>query len=64
MTILSLLIGLILVGLALYLVNALIPMDPKVKTILNVVVIVLVLLWLSDAFGLLGTLNRPLYRAR
>ena len=29
--------------------NTLIPMDPKIKTILNVVVVILVLLWLLGA---------------
>jgi len=60
MTILSLLILLILVGVGLYLVNTVIPMDAKIKTILNVVVVVLVCLWLLDAFGLFQGFNRPL----
>ncbi len=44
------LIALVLVGAALYLVNAVVPMDGKVKTILNVVVLLLVFLWLVSAF--------------
>lgn len=54
---LEIVIILILVGVALYLVNTLIPMDPKIKTILNVVVIIVVLLWLLQVFGLLGPLH-------
>ena len=60
MTLLSLIILLILVGVGLYLVNSVIPMDPKIKTILNVVVVVVVCLWLLDAFGLFGAMNRPI----
>ena len=31
------------------------PMDPKLKTILNVIVVIAVLLWLLEAFGVLGS---------
>lgn len=51
MTLIGLIIALVLVGVVLYLVNTLIPMDGKVKTILNVVVIVVLLLWLLQTFG-------------
>lgn len=57
MSIISLLIVLILIGAGLYVVNAVIPMDQKIKTILNVVVIVVVLLWLLDVFGLAGSVG-------
>ena len=57
MTVLGLLIVLILVGVALYLVNQVIPMDAKIKTILNVVVVLLVLLWVLDAFVGFGHIN-------
>ena len=50
MTILGLLVTLVLVGVALYVVNSVIPMDAKVKTILNAVVVILVLLWVVDQF--------------
>lgn len=52
MSIISLIIVLIIVGVVLWLVNTMIPMDQKVKTILNVVVIIVLLLWLLDVFGL------------
>jgi hypothetical protein len=51
MSLVSLVLLLILVGVGLYLVNTAIPMDPKIKTILNVVVVVVVVLWLAEAFG-------------
>lgn len=57
MTVLGLLVLLILVGVGLYLVNAVIPMDAKIKTILNVVVVVLVALYVIDALGLFDSLG-------
>lgn len=50
---LSLIVLLIIVGVGLYLVNSVIPMDAKIKTILNVVVIIAVLVYIAGAFGLL-----------
>jgi len=50
MPIFSILITLIVVGVVLWLVNTYIPMDQKIKTILNVVVVIIVILWLLNAF--------------
>jgi len=54
MSLLSLVVGLIVVGLLLWLVNTYIPMDGKIKKILNVVVVVCVVVWLLNSFGVLG----------
>ena len=54
MSLISLVITLIVVGMLLFLVNNYIPMDGKIKKILNVVVVVCVVLWLLAAFGVLG----------
>jgi vacuolar-type H+-ATPase subunit I/STV1 len=48
----QLIILLILIGVALWLINTYIPMDQKIKTILNVVVILIVVIWLLQLFGL------------
>jgi len=48
---------LIVVGVLLWLVNSYIPMDGKIKQILNAVVVIAVVIWLLQAFGLLGSLN-------
>lgn len=50
----SLIITLIVVGVILYLINNYLPMDGKIKRILNVVVVIAVILWLLRSFGLLG----------
>lgn len=57
MTLVSLVVTLIVVGVLLWLVNNYIPLDPKIKMILNVVVIIAVVLWLLSAFGLLSGLS-------
>lgn len=54
MSLASLVVGLIVVGVLLWAVNAFIPMDAKIKQILNVVVVICVILWLLSAFGILN----------
>jgi len=54
MSIINVVIILIVVGLLLYLVNRFIPMDYKIKQILNIVVVIAVIIWLLKAFGLLS----------
>jgi hypothetical protein len=58
----SILITLIVIGVLLYLVNAFIPMDGKIKTIINIVVVICVILWLVQVFGLLSYANVPVPR--
>ena len=57
MPLLTIVIVLIVVGVLLYLVNLYIPMDSKIKTILNIVVVICVIVWLLKAFGIWGGLN-------
>ena len=54
MSLLTLVVSLIVVGVLLWLVNTYIPMDGKIKRILNVVVVFAVVLWLLSVFGVLG----------
>ena len=54
MSLTSLVITLIVVGVLLWLINTYIPMDGKIKKILNVVVVIVVVLWLLSAFGVIG----------
>ncbi len=48
---------LIVVGVLLWLVNTYIPMDPKIKGILNAVVVIAVVVYLLQVFGLMSTLE-------
>jgi hypothetical protein len=60
MSLLSLVIILIVIGILLWLVNSYIPMDAKIKKILNIVVIIGVVLWIlkeSGAFAYIGNIH-------
>ncbi|MCX6248262.1 MAG: hypothetical protein NTW10_11045 [Bacteroidetes bacterium] len=57
MPLLTILIVLVVAGLILWLVNTYIPMDHKIKTILNVVVVVIVIIWLLKVFGVIAYLT-------
>ncbi|WP_298188631.1 Thivi_2564 family membrane protein [Novosphingobium sp.] len=57
MSLVSLIVVLIVVGVILWLINNYLPMDGKIKSILNAVVVIAVVLWLLQAFGLLTSLS-------
>lgn len=57
MSLISLVVVLIVVGVLLWAVNAYIPMDARIKNILNVVVVIAVVLWLLQVFGVLGSIH-------
>lgn len=52
MSLLTILIVLIIAGVLLWLVNNYIPMDGKIKSIFNVVVVIAVIIWLLKVFGI------------
>jgi hypothetical protein len=57
MSLVTIVITLIIVGVLLWLVNTYIPMDGKIKKVLNIVVLVVVVLWLLNVFGVLHRLE-------
>ena len=57
MSLITIVITLIVIGVLLWLVNTYIPMDGKIKKILNIVVVVVVVLWLLNVFGVWGHLH-------
>jgi hypothetical protein len=65
MSIVGLLVVLVVIGVGLFLINTYVPMAAPIKTIINVVVVLLVVVWLLSAFGLLdGSLGGPRMRIR
>ncbi|HZL79899.1 MAG TPA: Thivi_2564 family membrane protein [Candidatus Limnocylindrales bacterium] len=54
MSLISLIVTLIVIGVLLWLVNNYIPMDGKIKKILNIVVVICVVVWLLYVFGILN----------
>ena len=57
MPLINLVVVLIVVGVLLWLVNTYIPMDRKIKQILNIVVVIVVVIWLLQVFGVIGSLG-------
>ena len=57
MSLINLIVVLIVVGVILWLINNYLPMDGKIKSILNAVVVIVVVLWLIQIFGLLTSLR-------
>jgi hypothetical protein len=57
MPLITLVVVLIVVGVLLWLVNTYIPMDSKIKGLLNAVVVIGVVIWLLQALGLLGSIE-------
>jgi len=56
MSLLSILLVIIIVGVVLWLINNFIPMDHKIKRIFNIVVVVALVIWLLKVFGLFSFL--------
>ena len=58
MSLLSVVFVIIVVGVLLWMMNRFIPMDSKIRSILNAVVVIVLVFWLLDAFGILHSLSR------
>ncbi len=54
MNLISLVLTLAIVGLILYLIETYIPMADPIKLIIRIVIVVAVILWLLNGFGVLG----------
>ena len=57
MPILNIILILVGVGVLLWFVNNYLPMDGKIRSILNLVVVVVVVVWLLQTFGVVGSLR-------
>jgi hypothetical protein len=56
MTLIDIVLVLIVIGLIMWLINTYIPMAGAIKSLLNVVVFVVVLIWVLQVFGLIGAI--------
>jgi hypothetical protein len=54
MPIITIIIVLVVVGLVLYLIENYVPMSQPIKTVLRVVVILVLCIWLLNAFGIVN----------
>ncbi len=57
MPVLTIIIVIIVAGVVLWLVNTYIPMQRTLKSILNAVVVIVVVIWLLKVFGVLSSLQ-------
>lgn len=60
MTLISLVLTLVVIGVVLWLIEAYLPISPPIKTIIRVVVVVVVILWLVQVF--VGDVRLPVLR--
>ena len=58
MPLVQIVVLLIVVGVVLFLINQYIPMAASIKSILNAVVVIAVIIWLLNVFGLLSGNSR------
>ena len=58
MPLLQVLLVLVVVGVLLWLVYSFIPMQGTIKSILNAIVVICVVVWLLNVFGLLDNLSK------
>ena len=56
MTLVNIVVILVVIGLVMWLINTYIPMAGAIKSLLNIVVFVVVLIWLLQTFGLVGNI--------
>jgi hypothetical protein len=64
MTLLGFIVLFVVVGFVLWLINTYLPLNPMVMRLLNVFVVLVLVLYVLQAFGLLPFLDRPLPRLR
>jgi undecaprenyl pyrophosphate phosphatase UppP len=58
MPLITVVVYLIVVGVLLWLMNNYIPMDGKIKQIINILVVLAVVIWLLQVLGVVGSLSR------
>jgi hypothetical protein len=58
MPLVTLVMYLVVVGVLLWLINNYVPMDGKIRQIVNAVVVVVVVVWLLQVFGVMAPLSR------
>lgn len=57
MSLLSLVLTLIIVGVLLWALNTYVPMDGKIKNLINIVVVICVVIYVLSAFGIFGHMD-------
>jgi hypothetical protein len=56
MSLVGIILVLVVVGLIMWMINTYIPMAGAIKSLLNIVVFVVLLIWILQTFGLIGAI--------
>jgi len=64
MTLITLILTFVVVGVVMWAINAYIPMEPNIKRLLNIAVVIILVLWLLSVFGIIGALDVPIRRVQ
>lgn len=56
MTLVGIVVVLVVIGLVMWLINTYIPMAAGIKSLLNIVVFIVVIVWLLQGVGLIGNI--------
>ena len=59
MDLFSIIIVLVVAGVLLWLINTYVPMQGTIKSLLNGVVVIVLVIWLLQAFGVLSGIGSP-----
>ncbi len=62
MPLINVIIVLVVVGVLLYIVETLLPIDRTIRRIIHIVVVLAVCIWLLQAFGIIGPLGSFRFR--
>jgi hypothetical protein len=54
MSLVNIVVVLVMVGLVMWLINTYIPMAGAIKSLMNIVVFVVVMVWVLQGFGIMG----------
>jgi hypothetical protein len=57
MSLISLVCLLIVIGVLLWIINTYLPMNGKIRNLINAVLVIALILWLLRVFGILGSLG-------
>ena len=58
MSVIQLIVVLVVIGVVLWLINTYVPMNSSIKTILNIVVVLIACIYVLSAFGILDSITK------
>lgn len=57
MSLMSVILALVVIGIVVYVVNTYIPVDPKIKNIIMIIAVAFVAIWFLQEMGWLGSIR-------